>query len=298
MAPVRLLAVLLLCLLAVSPALAEIEYTAEISALSESFVVDNVQTYSYDSTEEGKGIQRINIDLPTGSIVNFTLTYGDGSTVSGWAVYTNTGFYTQYTEVALGGIVSGYTAHVRPEEIGTVDIVGYAKNKTSDTTYQRGFIIYDSLYGVKGTETVTAFYPISGGNDGVIYKFDMTSNKRINSVKIYTADRDALGETVSKSAVDTVADWIAAAVQMAGTILELGLSAFYWGKFFLWDNIGMTVALYIALTGFMAFQKARYDILKGIQIFFGYQRSLFQFVLGIWESFVNILATFRGIFRV
>ena len=100
-----------------------------------------------------------------------------------------------------------------------------------------------------------------------------------------------------KEAVRQAGDWISFAIQIGATIYDLGTTTFYWLKFFFWDNIILTIALYIALTGAIALNQSK-DIFAAIGKFFKYQRTLFEFIIGMWQKLIELIAAFRGIFRI
>lgn len=282
---------ILAALLLVAPALASYEITAEPLGGTLHTSGTKFSDYTIDETANGDALQRISWDLPTGTTVNYTLTYGNSETVSGWFEYTNDGFYTQHTEVAIGGIASGYD-YWGLQEIGRVDIVGYARDTN---TNQRGIIVYDSVFGFSERRAIS-FYQTSNVSDGVIYKVHFTSNKPIGFAW-YSNTRANVAKAADTSLLDVVNEWVQLAESIASFIYNTVVTLLYWLKFFFWDNLMMTVALYIAITAAVAFNKTK-DVFKGIQQFFKYQRALFEFILILWSYLVNLIATFRGIFRI
>ena len=151
-----LLAVLLLGGMIVSPASAY-NYMITAEPLEGTFVDIPGQVYnaSVDLSPEGMAAQRIVVDIPTGTSVNFTLWYGSGASVSGWMQYNPSedctgwfaGEYCQYTGVAIDSDAQGYN-YRGLQEIGRIDIVGYARDDSDENNPIPGFIVYDSVFGL------------------------------------------------------------------------------------------------------------------------------------------------------
>jgi len=287
-----IISVFLLILLAV-PVSASYEITAEPFG-TELVHWDQVSSITYDASPEGKAIQRLSFDVPTGTTINYTLWYGNGATVSGWMEYHNVGSYQQHTEVAIGGTASGYE-YTGLQEIGRIDIVGYAKNKTGEDSYENGLIIYDSVFGISDMKAVV-FYPISSSTVSTVYKVSWTSNNPVYA-NAYVNTREAVTEAASKSVLDVISEWVTFAVGMAVTVKDVAISAFYWIKFFFFDNLGMTVALYISISLAYSACTAR-NVFQFFRNFINFQRKLFEFILSLWHLLISIVETFRSIFRV
>jgi hypothetical protein len=289
---------ILIILLIVAPASA-IKITAEPLGVT-STTHDQVTQLTYDGSPEGLGIQRIGIDAPIGTTINFVITYGLGTTVSGSCVYTNsfvdpiTGTGYVRSQISLGGETSDYE-YFSNNHLGRFYVSGYAVNDTP-TPNIPGFVIYGSTFGLSTIQNDFVFYPVASGSDGVMYKVQITSDKPIK-IAIMTNPREQIAEAKSKSLLDQINEWVTFAIQIGGTIKDIGLQTFYWLKFFLWDNLIMTVALYIAITGAMAFGSTK-DVFKAIKKFFGYQRALFEFILSMWQRLIDIIDRFRNIFRL
>ena len=253
-----------------------------------------VPAYIVDETGYDAAIQRISVDIPTGTIVNFTLWYGNGATVTGWMEYENNGFYQQHTEVAIAGDISGYD-YIGLQEIGRIDIVGYARNWTSSTEYDTGFIVYDSVFGISDRKAM-AFYPVTSLSDNIIYKFQISATKPV-AVGWYTNTRANVGKAATTTVLEATNEWVSMVLSWVSTIKDFAVETFYWLKFFLWDNLVLTVALYIGITGAIAFNQSK-DIFAALRKFFQYQRGLYNFILSMWQALIDIVASFRGIFRI
>ncbi len=290
------LALLILTCMIVSPVFAKYTITGEPlggdAHLSEGKITDLV----IDASVDGNAVQRISVDLSTGSVINFTLWYGSGSSVSGWMVYANDGFFTQHTEVALNKVVSGYD-YTGLQEIGKVDIVGYARNETSSGVYDTGFIVYDTTFGLTDLNRGVVFYPVPSITDNVIYKFELHSTRPVN-VFWYTNTRANVGRSVGHDLIQTAQDWINFALELASFLKDTVVSIFTWIKFFFWDNLLMTLALYLTLTMVFAARASRGNPAIFLRRWFKDQVGFFNFIIGLWRVLVEIIGTFRGIFRI
>jgi len=290
-----LLAFVLVLGMIVSPVCAlGYEITAEPLGGQINLVEGKVSNLLIDVSAKGDAVQRIAVDIGTGTAVNFTLTYGNGATVSGWMEYTNDGFFRQHSEVAIDTDIQGYD-YIGLQEIGRIDIVGYARNWTSNTEYTTGFIVYDSVFGISERRAM-AYYPVPSISDNVIYKFELTSTKPV-AVAYYTNTRENVAKAAATTLLEVINEWVQLAISLAFFVKDTAIALFFWLKFFFWDNLGMTVALYISISMAYAANTSK-DIFRFIGKFFNDQKKLFEFVLSLWTTLVNIIATFRGIFRI
>ena len=287
------LAVLVLAGMIVSPVCAlGYQITAEPLGGVLHLVPGRPTNLSVDVSPQGDAIQRITIDIPTGTTLNFTLWYGNASTVDGWMAYTNDGFFTQYSEVAIGGDVQGYS-YWGIQEAGRVDIIGYARNYTTATEYTSGIMVYDAL---RISTDYLAYYPVSGFSSIAIYKFEFTSTTPV-VVNYYTNTRANVEKAARTTLLEAINEWVELAKLIAAFVMGTAVALFSWIKFFFWDNLLMTISLYISIS--MAYSaNTSKDIFKFIGKFFNDQRKLFEFMLSLWTTLVNLIATFRGIFRI
>lgn len=292
----KYLIALILVALIISPVFAKIVITAEpVGDTPEVVAVSGVTTYDYDPSVEGRAIQRISLDVPSGTTVDFTLTYGSGSTVTGTLHYYNDGFYQQTSDITLGPESSSYT-YVGLQEIGRIYISGYAKNETEPGVYSDpGFVVFGSTAGLSLINNDFVYYQVTG--DPIIYKLSLTSTDPI-SVAVYTNPRNVVAGVVSKSFFDVANDWVEYALSIGATILEVSQTAFKWIKFFFIDHLDVTVGLYLA--GSLAFsaRTCRGNPIRMLRQFFKDQVGLFRFILDLWGKLIEIIANFRGIFRI
>jgi hypothetical protein len=292
MKPQTLILIMMVVTILVAPAMA-IQITAEPLNV-ESTTTHKTTSLTYDGSSLGLGIQRIGIDTPTGGHVDFTITYGNGDTVVGSVDYSNDGFFQQNSQIVLGGETSDYH-YVGLEEIGRFYVGGYAINETPAPPVS-GLVMYGSSFGLSTITSDFVFYPTTLGSDGVMYKIELASNLPVDVV-IMTNPRGEVAVAKSKGLLEVINDWVLLAIKFAGTLYDLAVQTFYWLKFFFWDNLILTLALYIALTGAIAFNQSK-NVFAAIKKFFQYQRGIFNFIISMWEALINLISSFRGIFRL
>jgi len=288
-----LLANLLVLGMIVSPAVA-LGYQISPHPLSGDirYVPGQVTSYSVDVSGEGRAIHKFSVDIPTGTAVNFTVTYGNGATASGWMAYTNDGFYQQHSEVSIEGDTKSFD-YVGMQEIGRIDVVGYARNYTTTEDYTMGFIVYDTVFGVTQFNAM-AYYPVDNLADNVIYKFEITSTKPV-SVTYYTDTRANVANAATTTPAGMAGDWIQNALKYAGAIGGFVVSLFWILKFFFIDNLLLIVAMWISVS--MAYSAiSSKDIFGFYRKFFKLQKSLLDFIVSLWDMLVRTLNSLVNIF--
>jgi hypothetical protein len=281
-----LLALLLVLGMIVSPVCAlGYEITAEPLGGQINLVEGKVSNLSIDVSTKGDAVQRISIDISTGTVVNYTLTYGNGSIVSGWMEYSNDGFFQQHSEVAIDTDVQGYD-YVGLQEIGRIDIIGYARNWTSDTEYTTGFIVYDSVFGISERRAM-AYYPVSSISDNVIYKFELTSTKPV-AVAYYTNTRENVGKASTLTPGEAGNEWLSLALKYAGSVVAFIAGVFWILKFFFIDNLLLIIALWISVS--MAYSAITSPNIWGFyKKFFRTQKALIDFIISLWMTLWSII---------
>jgi hypothetical protein len=291
-----LLSLLLVLGMIVSPVSAlGYQITAEPLGGNINLVQGKVSNLSIDVSQKGDAVQRISVDIATGTIVNYTLTYGSGSTVSGWMEYRNStdcadllGFYDgfcQYSGVAIDTDIQGYS-YRGYQEIGRIDIIGYARNWTSDSEYTTGFIIYDSVFGISERKAM-AYYPVSEVSDNVIYKFELSTNKPV-AVAYYTNTKENVGKASTLTPIEAGNEWISLALKYAGSAVAFIAALFWIIKFFFIDNLLLIIALWLSVS--MAYSAITSPNIWGFyKKFFGTQKALLDFVVSLWQTLWSII---------
>jgi hypothetical protein len=109
-----------------------------------------------------------------------------------------------------------------------------------------------------------------------------------------TQDYELANNEVSASEKNN--DFINYVLSLVGFIISFVVTLVYWIKFFFVDHLSLTVALYIGITGAMAFNNTR-DIFKAVSKFISYQRKLYEFIIALWDTLVRIISSVRGMFK-
>jgi hypothetical protein len=293
-----LLAFLVLLGVIVSPVSAGYQITAE--PLGTTWVSWGQSTGTmYDASQNGMAMQRIMWDLPIGTTIDYTLWYGNGSTVSGQMIYEPVGIQVagggyKHTEVSMGGVSSGYD-YMGTSLIGRADIAGYAKNETSDGVYQNGLIIYDSVFGLSDQKCVV-FFPTSEAG-AVIYKVQWSSNNPVKA-GAFINPRSSVVSAASKSVLDIAWEWINYAIALGVFVYGFTVAVFVWIKFLFIDNLLLVVALWISVTMAYSAMTSRGNVFKFYTKFLRYQKTLLNFIMELWNYFIQIISAFRGIFKL
>jgi hypothetical protein len=283
---VVLLAFLVLAGMIVSPVSARYQISPQPLSGDMITIPDKTTDLTVDVSPDGKAFHKISVDLGTGTTVNFTLWYGSGQTVSGWMKYTNDGFFQQHSEVSIGGDTSIYE-YTGVQEIGRIDVVGYARNYSTDTQYTSGFLVYDTVFGLTQFNAM-AYYPVGGNvSDNVIYKFQITSDQPV-SVTYYSDTRSSVGSWANTTPGNIISDWIGLAGQYAKSIYDFVASIFWILKFFFIDNLLLIIALWISVSMAYSAISSR-DIFQFYKKFFKLQKALLDFIVGLWNTLVSIV---------
>jgi len=281
-----LLAVLLVLGMIVSPVCARYEISPQPLSGDMIKTPGKITDLTVDVSQQGKAFHKISVDVGTGTTVNFTLWYGNGTTVSGWMKYTNDGFFQQHSETAIGGDVSVFD-YVGVQEIGRIDVVGYARNYTDTANYTSGFIVYDTVFGLTQFNAM-AYYLVSGGiSDNVIYKFQITSDLPV-SVTYYSDTRSSVGKWANQTPGGVVSDWITLALKYSGSVLAFIAGVFWILKFFFIDNLLLIIALWISVS--MAYSAITSPNIWGFyKKFFKTQKALVDFIISLWMTLWSII---------
>jgi len=254
--------------------------------------------FSY-SVNSSYAISNIQFQAPKGTELNYTITYGSGNSLSGYITYLagdvdfygygegvttiNIGSSTDSRSFVDTGLIPKWeiVGYAREQDNnGTVVSVGYAIYDVSAIGFQTGFIAYESVPNVYPIESIT-----------------FTSNMPV-WLYIGTAERTEIQEGISKTLLDTANEWIQLAIDLGSFVYETVMSLFYWLRFFFWDNLGMTLALYLTLTMVFAARASRGNMARFLRQFIRDQLNFARAILGLWGTLVSILSNFRGIFRL
>lgn len=302
--------VLCILLLLVAPVAARIDVTGpQKNDITHTVYGEQTTTFDFIADPDER-IAAISYGLPLDTRVDFTITYGTGSTVTGYMEYTPYLVALQSrSTVSLGGDTRTET-FVDAQAAGYsliqhVQISGHAIN-SSDSPPHPGFALYAQGYGLWSDEIV--FYPVDDLQQNLMTRIQFTSNAPVD-VAVALMPESVLSEHVSKSisqniadslgeASGTVREWLDIGLSVISILKDFVISTIYWLKFFFVDNLLMTVALYISITMAFAARASRGNIAKFLRTWFKDQVGLFKFIISLWQSLADLIGTVRGWFRL
>ena len=296
----RLFAVLALLALLAMPVIAA-DYT--LTGYQELNVLDVEKLYytgetdvSFDQSADDKAITLIHFKVPQDHTITYTLYYGTGSSVSGYA--TNIADYslwpttTTTSTISLDGVSKSYSYFDTNPEYDYY-LSGYARTHAGNQT---GLIVYSAGYGSLDND-LAVFKEVPNLETNLIYRVDLHCDTPFDADISYGSKQE-VAKSVSKDILQVINEWVDLAMQMAETIAGVITSGFRWLKFFFIDNLGMTVSLYIAGSLAIAARTSRGNPIRVLKQFFKDQKALFTFIIEMWGRIVELLANIRGIFRI
>ena len=294
-----LLAVVLVLGAIVSPVSAVYTTTGDFAVNTDRQVFTNVYNVSYNVAGLNHRINLIQFSVDTGQYVNFTLFYGANLIVVGSAENHLTGVgiciglvpcpITQST-ITLNGVSKSYS-YGDAQPFFDYNMAGYARDEGNVT----GFLVYSPSYGTFDND-LAVFYPVSNIASNLIYRIDI-SGPQTFTISIDHGASANVAANVNKSWLDVMWEWLNLAISLTLFVKDTAISLFYWLKFFFWDNLSMTVALYISISMAYSANTAK-DIFTFFKKFFNDQKKLFEFILSLWTTLVNLIAQFRSIFHL
>lgn len=253
----------------------------------------------------GMAIGSIVFEMSRDTNIQYTMYYGTGSSVFGDLEYNTVGLwgtdygYESRAYVSMGdGVTEStceYTFVDTPQgAIKRMAVTGHARDDVTNTS---GFAAWDTSILDFYTAQNIAYYQVDNVEVKPIYRIAFTSDNPVK-VTISYGDQKYIQSNAVKTGTDIIAEWLRFVGDIAGTIYDVVTSAFRWIKFFFVDNLGMTISLYIAGSLAIAARRSRGNPITVLRQFFKDQKNLFEFIMNLWERLVNIVATFRGIFRI
>lgn len=262
-------------LLLVVPIMAEVvEITAEPLGGSLNVAPSGQTNYIIDvSGLEKDAIQRISVDIPSDTTVDYTIWYGNGASLSGQMIYEpsaggciptpfvpllpTVGCQRSYVSI---GSASSDVIFFGTSIVGRIDIVGYGREMTDPDNPVYGYVVYDTTAGLHMPGDAAAFTPVS---TGVIYKFELTSTKQLTGVSYYTNTRANVQRAAKTSIIDAIKEFADILLKIKDTIIEV-FWFFYDVAKFIWDNLTMIIAFYFSITGAISIYNAKGKIWKSV----------------------------------
>jgi len=253
-----------------------------------------ITNLTFDRSSEDKAITLIHFKVPMDRTVNFIIYYGAGNSASGSATTVwNTSLlplHTTTSTIVFNGETKGYSYLDTNPEFDYY-LTGYARSSENET----GIMVYNAGYGGFDND-LAIFMPVTNIAGNLIYRVDLSSDAPFD-VDISFGNAADVAASVTKTMLDVAWDWMNYAINLSGFVFGLLAGLFQWLKFFFIDNLLMTISLYLAITMAYAACTSK-NIFLFFRKFFNDQRKLFEFILGLWKTLIEILSAFRGIFRI
>jgi hypothetical protein len=280
------LAVLAVLLLISVPVSADIEVTGGNIDVAQTIRPGYPTAFSYTCDPDEK-ISIIQYDIPINTVVDFTLNYGTSSTVSGQMIYRPAGVIGQsYSEVSIGGNTYSET-FIDAQAAGYaltrhIQFVSYARNKTSDNTYETGFAVYAQGYGLFSDEI--AFYPVASLSSNLIYGMTVSATQG-TGITVVTNKADKLAQFVSstvgeKGGITALLDKANEFAQFLSAVVGIITTILWWLKFIFIENIVITFLFYFLGTMAWDVNTAKSEF-SFFAKFFRHQKMFLEFLISI-----------------
>jgi len=270
-------------------------------------VFENVYAVAWNGYEDPKtpmGIKYASFDVPINSDFQFTISYGNGSSVSGSVTHTlgGLGYLTstitlggesdEHTYIPIMGVLSGHEIYA----------IGYGRDAdlllTNNASAPQGILLFSEQYG----DT-----PVIGNNHAVLYETSDPQNDIITgitascdqpfTISMMIGSISGTSLLAGQTPFEMINEWVSFALQISTAVLGFLMMVLGLIKFFFIDNLLLIIALWLSVS--MAYSAiSSKNIFMFYKKFFGFQRALFQFFAELWNYLIQILAAFRGIFRI
>jgi hypothetical protein len=282
-----LLAILIVAGMIVSPVCAASPIMPNFG-LDDVFI-DNVATLNYN-TPDGLAIAGLEIRVPYGTTLSFTLNPLNGTSETGTIVYSGDILSSTHTV----GIGSDSNAITLPDPLHGAGLyhIGVASNGSGDRGYFTSFEVLSMWSGPMAYSTVAGATPITS--------ISFTSNNLVN-VRVVTESYEkaytdlepgGLGDIVDpilKGATGT--DWIALAKSYAGAVIAFITGIFWILDFFFIKNLLLIIVLWISVSMAVSAVTTPYRKMPWgfFEKFFRYQRALLDFIVSLWRVLWEII---------
>lgn len=255
---------------------------------------NDVYNISYDASVDGNAIMLIHFKVAMDHQVDYIIyTYQEqlpGSASTSWNLSILPPTTTTST-ITFSGETKTYSYLDTNPEFDYF-LSGYAKDTT---TNESGIIVYNAGYGSFDI-SLAIFHPVGSAPTNLIYRVDLVSDAPFDA-DITFAETNAVAESVSKNWLEIGLEWIAFAITIASSVFGFVTMLLGLIKFFFIDNLLLIIALWISVTMAISATQSR-NIFQFYHKFFRYQRTLLDFIVQLWNYLIQIISSFRGIFRI
>jgi hypothetical protein len=295
-----LLAFLIVAGMIVSPVCA---YYSQMEILVSDDVANITQSHFNDVTSmafenPSLAIYGINIKQRIDTTTSITMIYGNDSVVTGSTIYTLVfPLYSNRTVELNGESESQYFTDYF--QFGQQEfVVSYASNisDSDGSLISNGFMIHNPAYI---GQNIRAYFPVSGFSTNLIKAVTITSDKNIDVV-VLAAPADIVLKYSNSTDIPVLGvaqDWINFTISIGAQALGFVLILFGVIRFFFIDNLLLTIALYLGVSLAYSAVSSR-NIFQFYKKFIRFQRSMLDFMIQLWNYLIQIVSSFRGIFRL
>lgn len=256
----------------------------------------NVYNLTFDKSVDDQAITLIHFKAQQGYPVNFIIYYGAGSSASGSVInYNNLSLFpptSTTSSITFDGVTKQYN-YLDTNPSWDYYLSGYARNNDDNTT---GLIVYNAGYGSFDND-LAVFKVMPNIAVNLIYRVDLSSDAPFD-VDITYGSKSDVASSVSKSMLDIAWEWINFAIGLSVTVFGFVLLLAGLIKFFFIDNLLLVIALWFGVTMAYSAISTGGNIFKFYTKFLRYQRTLLGFMVELWNYLIQIISSFRGIFRI
>lgn len=234
---------------------------------------------------DGKAIWAVSMRSPPESTGTIIVVLSNGDQHTGTFSYTGD-LLTKQANIALDGDTSSTTYTLTGSVMPLYLLLWNADNQTSGVRKLK--LGYGQVEGVwndyaeADIEKLTIQKVFFNSDQIVDVDYELIDSSE--ALAILTSERE-------QSIIDF-------ALEILPALLGFVISLLVWIKFLFVDNLLLVVALWIAVTMAYSAISSRGNIFVFYKKFFRYQRTLLDFIVQLWNYLIQIISSFRGIFRI
>jgi hypothetical protein len=268
--------------------------TGSFLDISQTITEPSTSHFVYTADPDEKFV-KVEFDVPINTLVNFTLNYGESSSVGGSIEYVPYLVVGKSTSTLMLGTDTKSENFIDAQAFGYaafrhIILQGYARNESGTAISDVGFVVYDRGYGTYSNMIV--YYPVANLPNNLIYGISVVSTQDI-TIEIQTSKTEDLFNQVSSTLPENfgtaVTKQISDLSAMVGLIWGVFLSLFYWLKFIFIDNLLLTVCLYFGITMAYSAAQSNGNIFVFYRRFFRLQKTFFEFIANAFNTLVQMI---------
>jgi hypothetical protein len=278
----------------IPPVSAGYSITGSFLDISQTINEPSTSHFVYTADPDEKFV-KVEFDVPINTLVNFTLNYGESSSVDGsieYVPYLVVGKSTSTlmlgsdvkTENFIDAQAFGYAAFRH------IILQGYARNESGTSISDVGFVVYDRGYGTYSNMIV--YYPVTNLPNNLIYGISVSSTQDI-TIEIQTSKTEDLFKYVSATLPENFdvvfTKQISELSALVSLLWGIFLSLFFWFNFIFVDNLLLTVCLYFGVTMAYSAMQSNGNIFAFYRRFFKLQKTFYEFAINSINGLVQMI---------